>query len=182
MQYWNTMKKTYVLLAFAALFMLTGCDFLRKMAGRPTSDVIEARRLEIIKQEKEAEIAREQARLDSIIRLQQEVRDSIAALDSIRQQGGTVLNPTNLGGLFSTKLEARYYVVVGAFRSRANAEGLLKRIKAEGEFSPALINFRNGMIAVGVCPQNRIQDASASMKEVKTKSFCPADVWILVNE
>lgn len=160
-----------------AMLTLTGCDFFRKLAGRPTSEDIENRKLEIIM----AQEALEQARLDSLRREQKIVQDSIAALDSIKQQGGTILNPSRLGGLFATKLEARYYIIVGSFRHRANAEILLGKV-AELGYSPAMICFRNGMMAVGLCPVNTLPDALISLKTVKAEPFCPKDVWILVNE
>lgn len=171
------MKKSLVILMAASVLTLTGCDFFRSLAGRPTSEDIENRKLEILL----AQEAVEQARLDSLRREKQMVLDSIAALDSIKQQGGTILNPSRLGGLFATKLEARYYVIVGSFRQRSNAEALLNSIADLG-YSPALISFRNGMIAVGVCPVNTLPDALISLKTVKAEAFCPSDVWILVNE
>lgn len=176
------MKKSYILLALAVLMTVTSCDFMRRLAGRPTSEDIEVARLEILRIQKEAEVAAEQARLDSIKQVQKTLQDSLAVYDSLRQEVGSILNPAELGGLFSSKLEARYYVIVGAFRARANAERMVERISSEGEYAPALINFRNGMIAVGVCPRNKVQDAFAALKEVREESFCPNDVWILVNE
>ena len=92
------MKQSYILLALAVMMTVTGCDFFRRLAGRPTSEYIEEKKLEILRAEEAA--ARE--RLDSLQQEQQAVRDSIAALDSLKQQGGTILNPTKLGGLFAT--------------------------------------------------------------------------------
>lgn len=161
----------------AALTCLSGCDFFRSLAGRPTSEEIESKRVELLIAQK----AMEQARLDSLRQVQKAVQDSIAALDSIKQQGGSILNPSKLGGLFATKLESRYCIIIGSFRNRSNAEALLT--KASGTaYSPALISFRNGMIAVGVCPVNTLPDALKALKTVKQETFCPKDVWILVNE
>lgn len=171
------MKRFVVLLMTMSLFMVTGCDFFRTLAGRPTSEEIEQMKVEILR----AEQAVLQARLDSIRREQQIVQDSIAALDSIRQCGGTILNPAKLGGLFATKLESRYYVIIGAFKKRANAEALLGRA-ADSGYAPALISFNNGIIAVGLCPCNNIVSAKESLMKVKTEEFCPSDVWILLNE
>ena len=50
------------------MFVVTGCDFFRMVAGRPTSKDIEKKRLEIIK----AEEAALQARLDSIAAVEAE--------------------------------------------------------------------------------------------------------------
>ncbi|MBE6233723.1 MAG: SPOR domain-containing protein [Bacteroidales bacterium] len=170
------MKRT-VLLLMATLLMATGCDFFRTLAGRPTSEEIEAKRIEIMKMEEAAL----QARLDSMKLVEQAMKDSLAALDSIKQYGGSILNPSTLGGLFATKLEARYYVIIGSFRSRSNAEALLVKA-ADAGYAPALISFRNGMIAVGLCPVNKLQDALSALKTVRKEGFCPSDVWILLNE
>ena len=61
MQFCTHMNKVIVLLMGVSLFALTGCDFFRTLAGRPTSEEIEVRKLEILK----AEQAAAQAILDS---------------------------------------------------------------------------------------------------------------------
>ena len=166
-------------MALSLCLMLSGCDFMRKLAGRPTSEEVELMRIEILK----AEEAALQARLDSLRAVEQRMlQDSLDALDSIRQLGGSILNPAKLGGLFATKLESRYYIILGSFRSRANAEGLFNVAKDAG-YKPALITFgKGGLIAVGVCPVNRLSDALAALNDVKKETFCPKDVWVLVNE
>lgn len=177
------MRKTFALLALASLFVLTGCDFFRTLAGRPTSADIEIRKLAVLR----AEQALHQARVDSLKREEQLLRDSLAildslaALDSIRQNGGSILNPSAMGGLYATKLEARYHVIVGSFRKRSYAEGMLAKASERG-YSPMLISFRSGLMAVGVCPCNTLVEASEAMIKVRKESFCPSDVWILLNE
>lgn len=177
MQFCVRMKKIMIVLMGLSLFAVTGCDFFRQLAGRPTSADIEARRLEILLAEQQAA----QARLDSLMKQQQIAQDSLAALDSIAQYGGTILNPAKLGGLFATRLESRYYVIVGAFRVRSNAEKLLVKAKDAG-YEPALISFNTGLIAVGLCPCNNVVEAKNSLKKVKAEKFCPKDVWVLLNE
>lgn len=177
MRYCVYMRKSILLLIVASVFAVTGCDFFRSLAGRPTSEDIQAKKIEI----QLAEQAMLQARLDSLKREQQIVQDSLAALDSIAQYGGTILNPAKLGGLFATKLEARYYVIIGAFGVRSNAEKLLLRAQNAG-YEPALISFNNGLIAVGLCPCNNIVNAKDALKKVKGETFCPKDVWLLLNE
>jgi hypothetical protein len=173
------MKKSYIILALTALLMLTGCDFMRKLAGRPTSEDIENKRIELLR----AEEAALQARLDSLRQVEQKMlQDSLNVLDSIRQLGGSVLNPASMGGLFATKLEARYYIILGSFRTRSYAEALFSVAKDAG-YKPALISFgKGGLIAVGVSPVNRLSDAFAALSEVRKEKFCPSDVWVLVNE
>lgn len=178
------MKRSTLLLIVVSLSVLTGCDFFRVLAGRPTSKDIEQIQITSLMAEKAELIAENVAletRLDSVMREFKTVTDSLNALDSISQYGGSVLNPATLGGLFSTKLEARYYVIIGAFKYRTNAEILLKNAAAKG-YKPALISFRNGRMAVGVCPSNTISEAFEGLKKVRKESFCPSDVWVLLNE
>ena len=171
------MRKSIIFLAIAVMFCLTGCDFFRKMAGRPTGEEIEAMRIEKLRIEEE----RLQASLLQLQKEKQAVEDSIEALKLIRQQAGTLLNPAALGGLFTTRLEARYCIIIGAFRERSNAE-YLHRAASDKGYSPSLISFRNGLIAVGICPVNSLKEAAQAMKKVREEAFCPDDVWILDNE
>ena len=171
------MKKSMILMLMVALPLVTGCDFFRKLAGRPTSEDIENKRVAIMR----ADEAAHQARLDSINMEHQKVVDSIATMDSIRQQGGTIINPASLGGLSATVLNARYYIIVGSFRTRANAEALFDKVSQLG-YAPSLLTFRNGLIAVGISPSDNIRDIHSMLKKVRIEKFCPSDVWILVNE
>ena len=45
------MKQSYILLGLAVMMTVTGCDFFRKIAGRPTSEYIEEKKLEILRAE-----------------------------------------------------------------------------------------------------------------------------------
>lgn len=184
------MKKSFILLVVVSACFLTGCDFFRSLAGRPTSEDIEKQREEIkhdveIKRAELLAIQQEeelmQKRLDSLKIKEMQVRDSLAALDSIKRYGGTILNPAELGGLFATKLESRYHIIVGSFKQRKNAEALLLKVQKKG-YEPALISFNNGLIAVGLCPSGTIVDVMESLKKVKKEKFCPKDVWVLLNE
>ena len=97
------------------MLALTGCDFFRRLAGRPVSADIEEIRTEIQLKEEAALKARldslEKVRVamlkDSLARV-----DSIAAVDSIVEKTGPLLNPENFKGLSSGEFEAKFYVVV----------------------------------------------------------------------
>lgn len=173
----NEMKRLLLPLLVVSAIMLQGCDMFRKLAGRPTGEEVELMRIEKLK----AEERMHQARIDSMKKVQQQLADSLAVMDSLMQNKGTILNPSDVGGLFTTKLDARYYVVVGAFKSRSNAESLLETVSDKG-YNPILISFRNGFNAIAMFPANNVVDAFANMKKVKAEPFCPDDVWILVNE
>ncbi len=172
------MKKSVILLLSIMLVSLTGCDFLRKVAGRPTGKDIEAKRIAIIKAEETAL----QNRLDSI-RLAQEkvVADSLAAMDTLAASGIMMNDPGRIGGISGTELEFRYYMIVGAFRESVNARKLFATASERG-YNPVLIGCRSGMIAVGVSPSDRIADMAESYGRLRDESFFPKEAWILVNE
>lgn len=171
------MKKFLLLLSALSLLTLGGCDMFRRLAGRPTAKELEQIKMEMLLRQE----AQQVARIDSLRRVEKALSDSIAVLDSIRQLHGTILNPSEIGGLFTTRLDFRYYIVVGAFKDRANAEKLLSEVREKG-YSPVLINFRNGFNAIGIAPANDLFNVFRSLKRVKTEEFCPDDVWILVND
>ena len=177
------MKRTLVIWMLALLPLLVGsCDFVRTLAGRPTSA-----QLEQIRQDRlAAEEARHQARLDSLARREKQMADSLAALerhllDSLTQARGTVLNPSKMGGLFTTKLEAKYCIVVGAFRSRYYAERKLEACNAAG-YTATIISFRNGLLAVSVCPSDNLSETVKTLKQLRGTGICPKDGWILMND
>lgn len=174
--------KRSLIIALALVTLVSSCDFVRTLAGRPTSAQLE----QIRQQRMAAEEARHQATLDSMERVQKHMADSLEALekyllDSLTQAKGTVLNPSKLGGLYTTKLDAKYCIVVGAFRNRYYAERKLKECNAAG-YTATIISFRNGLLAVSVCPSNSLAETLKTLKELRGKGVCPPDSWILVNE
>lgn len=171
------MKKSLILISLVSILVLNGCDAFRKLAGRPTAAELEAKRVEI----NEAREAAHRARIDSLKKVEKALADSLAILDSLKQMNGTILNPSAMGGLFTTKLDYRYYIVVGAFTQRSNAEVLLEKVQKAG-FVGTMISFRNGFNAIGICNTDNLNQAFLSLKKVQEEDFCPDDAWILVNE
>ena len=174
------MKKTLIL-AVMLLSVVSSCDFVRTLAGRPTSARLEEMREERMR----AEEARHQAVLDSMERAEKALAEALAAreqelLDSLTQAHGTVLNPSRLGGLFTTKLESKYYIVVGAFRNRTFAERKLTQCNEAG-YTATIISFRNGLLAVSVCPSDNLEETLRTLKKLRGTEVCPEDGWILMN-
>ena len=177
------MKRSVILILVSAALVLSGCDFVRTLAGRPTSDDLEVKRSTI---ERAENVARYQARIDSLERVRAHLADSLAELDkylldSLSQTKGTILNPTKMGGLYTTKLASRYYIVVGAFRTRSYAERKLNECNKAG-YTATIISFRNGLLAVSVCPSNSLNETLKKLRELRGNGICPEDGWILVNE
>ncbi len=174
------MKKTLIL-AVVLLSVVSSCDFVRTLAGRPTSARLEEMREERMR----AEEARHQAVLDSMERAEKALAEALAAreqelLDSLTQAHGTVLNPSRLGGLYTTKLESKYYIVVGAFRNRTYAERKLTQCNEAG-YTATIISFRNGLLAVSVCPSDNLEETLRTLKKLRGTEVCPEDGWILMN-
>ena len=177
------MKRSVILSLAIAALVLSGCDFLRALAGRPTSEELAVKQSNI---ERAKDVDRYQARIDSLERVRVRLADSLAALDahlldSLSQTKGTILNPTKMGGLYTTKLESRYYIVVGAFRTRSYAERKLTECNKAG-YTATIISFRNGLLAVAVCPSDSLNESLKVLRELRGNGICPWDGWILVNE
>jgi hypothetical protein len=177
------MKKTYILLALVVVSTVTGCDFFRKLAGRPTSEEIEIKRQEMVADLK-AKAVREKEVQDSLVLAAKRVADSLAAVSSLEESGVRVHSDSSLGGIAGDgtsgmTVEADYRVIVGSFKDQKNAEKMVAKVAAAGDFNPHQVKMRNGMIAVGACPSDNVQDVLAGMDEMKKCGVCPADAWIL---
>ncbi|MCI1640007.1 MAG: SPOR domain-containing protein [Bacteroidales bacterium] len=171
------MKKIFVIIALAASVLLTGsCDFFRIIAGRPTSAEIEFKKSEI-----NAEKKAHKAKLDSLKKAELEISDSLAVLDSIAANGEIIMNPSKLGGLYTTVLNAKYYIVIGSFMDKSNASRLAVDVSGKG-YEVTLISFRNGYNAVGVCPGSSLVETYGRLKQLRKQPFCPKGAWILANE
>jgi hypothetical protein len=108
-------------------------------------------------------------------------KDSVDALSTIREKGFMMYDIKSLRGLASGELEHRYYVVVGSFRDAGNADKFIAKVSGEPGMDPVKVHFRTGMIAVGVCPRDKVTEVASAVDEVRAKSFCPKDAWVLVN-
>jgi hypothetical protein len=185
------MKKSNILLLAVVILTVTGCDFFRKLAGRPTSDVIEIKRQEMVA-DMEAKAARQKAIQDSLDLVAKNEADSVEACRLIAENDIRIYPASDLGGIsedglkdFSYYEGTRYRIVVGSFKDKANAEKMVAKVWEAGEAIDMWahqIRMRNGMIAVAVRPTNRIQNAIWGIDDLKNCGICPPDVWILKIE
>ncbi|MBQ9310365.1 MAG: SPOR domain-containing protein [Bacteroidales bacterium] len=165
-----------IVLAAFIVASFSGCDSFRRLAGRPTSADIQAKREMIA-----AEQAAHQARVDSLKRVEKAKADSLELLDRIRESGEMFLSATSLRRADVTGLEKRYYIIVGAFSSSDNAVYMAKKIEAAG-YDSVRIPYGNGFTAVGTGASDTLAHLWDKLHRVRNESFCPKDVWILVNE
>ena len=152
-------QSVFVLLSVAML--VSGCDFFRVLAGRPTSKEIEAKRVEILH------------------RAVQQSQDSVKVDRSPVKPGVTeeAAEPVRPAGTTPGE-KKRFYVIMGAFSSRENAERYAERVRTFG-YEPEFFGFTEGRTAVGIGGTDDAEQAKAFMKELKGQDFCPDGVWIL---
>ena len=94
-----------MLIVLLGMSVLHGCDAFRRLAGRPTSDEIAAKR-EMIQREEAAH----QARMDSLSRIEKAKADSLALLDKMKDAGEMFLSVNSLRRANALKLDKRYYI------------------------------------------------------------------------
>lgn len=183
-------RRFLILVALLSVtIVVTGCDFFRVLAGRPTSKEIEAKRAEILRSAQDDKVVAQddkgsvpQQDQDSVLVVKPETaasewRDdgqrphSAAAEQSEARMDSAV--PVRPAGE-----KKRYYVIMGAFSSRENAAKYAERIKSFG-YEPEFFGFTEGRTAVGVGGTDDPEEAKAFMKELKGQDFCPEGVWIL---
>lgn len=157
------------------LCLLCSCDLFRSLAGRPTSDQIEQKKVLIALRQKA-----EQAKRDSLEKARKHVADSLAAIDSIRGCGILLRTPADARGFSSIGLEKKYYLVLGTFSERANAEGFSRKLPAESD--PAIFRLRNGFNVVTACQSDDPIEFLEHLKLLRDSWKISSDAWIFINE
>ena len=180
-------RRFLILVALLSVIMVvTGCDFFRVLAGRPTSKEIEAKRTEILRSAQDDKDSVPQQDQDSVQVVKPETAASERQDDGQRPHSAAAEQsearmdaavPVRPAGSTSGE-KKRFYVIMGAFSSRENAEKYAERIKSFG-YEPEFFGFTEGRTAVGVGGTDDPEEAKAFMKEIKGQDFCPEGVWIL---
>ena len=144
-----------------ACSLVCSCDFLRSVAGRPTSRQIDQALARKAAEEREAEVQ------DSIRRAEAEkaLADSIAKANAPSPEIQAV---------------ARYYVVVGVFDSRDHAQKKVNQCQADG-LTAKYIRFRTGKYGVLVNPSDTKEEAEREISDLKARKLCSKSAWILYN-
>ena len=130
--------------------ILSGCDAMRKLAGRPTSEELKA--LKAIKLA-EAEMAR---------KISEEVKDTVVVIQTPAVPSARV---------------GRYRVVLGVFRDASNASNLVSKARKAG-FDAVVQTTSSGASIVYVEAGDSKSEAENVLKRVKAQPFCPSDASI----
>ena len=159
------MKKVFPALIFfiLAVVLVTGCDFFRTLAGRPTSSGIESKR----------ELIRESLLKTAVA--ETPVQDTVQAVQQAVQPEG---QPSGKPSETVREGKKRYYIVMASFSSAENASKYADRLSARG-YKPEYLGFKGGYTAVGICGTDDEEEAKASLKDIKRQDFCPEGVWII---
>ena len=163
----------------ALVFLAGGCDFLRSVAGRPTSDVIEAKAAEIarIEAEEQARIAAEKAAAEAAAK---HSADSVAAVAYLAEAKATFIGASAIHALDTASVGTEYAIVVGSFSQPGNAAKFAEKLRTMG-YEAAVMKFTNSHEMVGVCPTDDIVVLAEAYPRVRAEKFCPAEAWILVK-
>jgi len=205
------MRKARIIMAFAlSASLLHGCDFLRILAGRPTSREIEEKRRAILlmetapAQEPEDTLVIETLPEPAVEQVtapatqpaaeqpKEQVKEQPMEQAKVPATKPTETKPGNVSsGIRVTTRKAdsygdpkptfRYYVMIGTFGSRDNAVRLSGQA-GEAGYPVTLLPFNNGMTTVAVCATNDFGDVCASLEKLRKESFCPKDACILKIE
>lgn len=172
-----------VLILIPVALAATGCDFFRKLAGRPTSDQIAAM-AEAIRLEESARIA------DSLRKALAEPQEDSAATTPAPATPAaqaastpTASSPVTAATTPATAAPApagdlkRFYVVMASFGNSANANKYASILEAKGY--PATILKRGSYQVVAVCGTDDEAAIKQSFDEIRRQDFCPQGVWII---
>lgn len=165
------------IIAFMLLMLsLTGCDFLRTLAGRPTSADLAVHAERIARHEEG--LRREQAVKDSLATVQKALEAKEAAAASIGNLGYIVQVSDQVKSLNGIRLEHEYGLMIGTYHNVDNAVKLAESIREQG-FPTDVIRFFSGAVAIATCATDDPVEFIQYMEKVKGQSFCRPDAWII---
>lgn len=174
-----------MLLAFVLLLQLAaGCDFLRTVAGRPTSAALAEKREAIAAREaaEQAALARERAVRDSIAAVERYRADSAAAEVFFREEKVSRIHAGSLPGIRPEEIPFRYCVVLAGFSQPENATHFSEQLKAAG-YEPVVMKYTRGRSTlVGIGATDDLGAVRASYEKVRQEPFCPRDAWIFIKD
>ena len=149
------MKKIFPLLIGVMLLgSLNSCDWIRARLGMPTSEELQQKQEQIIKDSLE-KVAREQ----EAARLEQHRLDSLAKEEAQK-----------------SALQ-RYHVVLGCFIMDNNADRMMKKLPEYG-YEPVRLEFKNGYAVISAYQTNSLPEAYNKMYKMFSLDITPYDVWV----
>ena len=173
------MKKVVNFILIFAILSLSGCDFLRKVASRPTSADLQLKS-EQIQQRRKAVSDSLKLQRERLLAMEKRRADSLAArrtLDSLNMKFSSVFS---FGEPLSPQLD-RYTVIFGVFRTGAMAGNQLRSLESKG-FDPINLDFSGGIRGVALCSSDTLARVSSEILKARQAKVCPKDAWIYVKQ
>lgn len=166
-------KLILLICLLASLLMLTGCDFLRTVAGRPTSADLQAKLESINRTASERAAAANKAVAAAQDTLKHNT-DSADSAGEIREQAPAAQEQT---ADTAQQVSSRppYYVIVGTFSVSENAENYSRELQEKGYNAKAFPS--RGMVAVGVYPDDPSVPSDVFLSKVLADPSFPRDSW-----
>ena len=183
------MKRLLIIFLSFSLVALSvsGCDFFRKIAGRPTSSDIAVLTNAILNESRRIKLEEETAAVDTVVA----VVDSVVVEEPVKVDTQEALSYyesvayrkvayDKSSGRYSEEPDKQYYLIIGFFSVPENAQNLIKKMTEEG-FSPVALTHRNGKQSVALIASDSLQDFVDNLKKADEAGLCPKDSWILEN-
>lgn len=168
-------KHSLVCCAMLALVLLSGCDFLRTVAGRPTSAELQAKAEAVA-----AEDAVLKAQAEALEAARKHTADSLAAVEYLAQEGPRKTAASSLKGLDLSGFNSSMLIVLGGFSKPENAAAFASKVEAAG-YKTSVLRYNYGSSIVGVCPTDDPVELRDCWIKVREEKFCPKDAWIMVK-
>lgn len=171
------MKKVIRILLIFSILCTSSCDFLRKVAGRPTeADLkVKAECLEHSRQEAQDSIS---AALEAL--RAEQIRDSLEAVGTLDSLGVKMSSVFRFGDPLEG-LECRYNLIIGVFRNKSIVDAKCK-VAAGSGFQPFLISFDGGVTALCLCGSDSLGDVLDACLAGRKANVCPSDAWVYVRQ
>jgi hypothetical protein len=178
------MRKVLLPIMFcAAVLSVSSCDFLRSLAGRPTSEQLKSA-------SKAPEVTAEAVEQDSLA--VETPQEQVQEQPSAQQQGepeyemvrrhGRLNVPfayTHTNSSLKSTPEHTYYILVGTYRQKPTLNKMISDARKAG-YEPCLLEYVNGLVSVGLLPCDNIEQAIDAYATVKNEKFCPGDACVLI--
>lgn len=183
-----------VCIIFVLASTLSSCDFLRRMAGRPTSSelaVLEQKRdsLEIERRLKHKRPTPDAAGTtpsategmangDSVSKVTEPISDE-AQIQALKDASGSLYLRSLSRFKGSAQASELFYVIAGTFKEVENAERFCRRLQDVFPQAQVLV-LGNGLRLTAVYAADRADQTLSFLAE--NKAGLPAEAWVLIND
>lgn len=164
-------------LAIAAV-ALSGCDFLRTLAGRPTSADLQALRAGAQASAVAAENS--DTTVADAVSFIVDAAAEAAADSALRSDGVPLRIASELRNRLANVPVQRYYFIVGMFSQEDNALRVAAKADSAG-YKYELLRYANGNTLVGVVPSATLSELYSEYDRLRQESFFPKESWVLEN-